>query len=138
MKAQDMTQRYRKFKRAWGMWYAFDTATGNSMSLKTRVKAEAVQKVNAMNETERQPGISLGLARVYLNVTDPKLATRTWQDVMNDIVAKKKDETRRRWVVAIKDKNFDCIRNLSVCEIRHVLSWRQSDSSFNVETNKHP
>jgi len=24
MKVQDMTQRYRKFKRSWGMWYAFD------------------------------------------------------------------------------------------------------------------
>ena len=107
-----MTQRYRKFKRAWGMWYAFDTATGNSVSLKTRVKAEAVQKVNAMNETERQPAISLGLARVYLNAADPKLATRTWQEVMENIVAKKTDETRRRWEVAIKDKNFDCIRNL--------------------------
>ena len=118
MKVQDMTQRYRKFQRAWGMWYAFDNATGNSVSLKTRVKAEAVQKINAMNETERQPGISLGLARVYLNATDPKLATRTWQDVMDDIVAKKKDETRRRWETAIKDKNFDCIRNLSVCETR--------------------
>jgi hypothetical protein len=58
------------------MWYAFDTVTGNSVSLKTRVRAEAVQKVNAMNEIERQPGISLGLARVYLNATDPKLATR--------------------------------------------------------------
>jgi ribosomal protein L28 len=34
---------------------------------------------------------------------------------MQDIVAKKKDETRRRWDVAIKDVNFDCIRNLSVC-----------------------
>ena len=113
-----MTQRYRKFKRAWGMWYAFDNATGNSVSLKTRVKAEAEQKVNAMNETERQPGISLGLARVYLNATDPKLATRTWQDVMQDIVAKKKDETRHRLETAIKDKNFDCIRALPVCETR--------------------
>ena len=118
MKVQDMTQRYRKFQRAWGMWYAFDNATGNSVSLKTRVKAEAVQKINAMNETERQPGISLGLARVYLNATDPKLATRTWQDVMDDIVAKKKDETRQRWETAIKDKNFDCIRHLPVAETR--------------------
>ena len=66
-------------------------------SLKTRVKSEAVQKVNAMNETERQPSISLGLAKVYLNATDPKLATRTWQEVMENIVAKKMDETRRRW-----------------------------------------
>ena len=118
MKVQDMTQRYRKFKRSWGMWYAFDTVTGNSVSLKTRQKTEAVQKVNAMNETERQPCISLGLARVYLNATDPKLATRTWQEVMEDIVAKKKDETRRRWETAIKDKNFDCIRNLRVAETR--------------------
>jgi integrase len=37
---------------------------------------------------------------------------------MNDIVAKKKDETRRRWETAIKDKNFNCIRNLCVCETR--------------------
>ena len=118
MKVQDMTQRYRKFQRAWGMWYAFDNATGNSVSLKTRVKAEAVQKINAMNEAERQPGISLGLARVYLNATDPKLAARTWQDVMNDIVAKKKDETRRRWEVAIKDKNFASLLALRICETR--------------------
>jgi integrase len=77
-----------------------------------------VQKVNAMNEIERQPCISLGLARVYLNATDPKLATRTWQEVMEYIVAKKTDETRRRWETAIKDKNFDCIRNLRVAETR--------------------
>ena len=80
-----MTQRYRKFKRTWGTYYAYDNVTGNSVSLKTRVKAEADQKVNAMNEAERQPGISLGLARVYLNATDPKLATRTWQEVMEHI-----------------------------------------------------
>jgi hypothetical protein len=82
MKVQDMKQRYRKFKRAWGTWHAFDNATGNSVSLKTRVRAEAEQKVSAMNETERQPTISLGLAKVYLNATDPKLVTRTWQEVM--------------------------------------------------------
>ena len=100
------------------MWYAFDNATGNSVSLKTRVRTEADQKVNAMNETERVPSISLGLARVYLNATDPKLATRTWQEVMENIVTKKMDETRRRWDTAIKDRNFDCIRNLRVAETR--------------------
>jgi integrase len=114
----DMPERYRKFKRTWGTYYAYDNYTGNSVSLKTRDKAEAVKKVNAMNETERQPSISLGLARVYLNATDPKLATRTWQEVMQHIVEKKTDETRRRWEVAIKDKNFDRIRNLKVAETR--------------------
>jgi integrase len=118
MKMQDMKQRYRKFKRSWGVWFAFDNLTGNSSTLKTRDKAEAILKVNAMNETERQPGISLGLARVYLNATDPKLATRTWQEVMADVVAKKAGETLRRWEVAIKDKNLDCIRKLRVAETR--------------------
>jgi integrase len=114
----DMPERYRKFKRVWGTYYAYDNLTGNSVSLKTRDKAEAIKKVNAMNEVERQPSISLGLARVYLNATDPKLATRTWQDVMEHIVEKKTDETKRRWSVAIKDKNFDRIRNLKVAETR--------------------
>ena len=114
----DMPERYRKFKRTWGTYYAYDNYTGNSVSLKTRNKAEAVQKVIAMNETERQPSISLGLARVYLNATDPKLATRTWQEVMEHIVKKKTDETRRRWEVAIKDKNLDCLRQLPVAETR--------------------
>lgn len=37
---------------------------------------------------------------------------------MADIVGKKSDETKRRWEVAIKDKNFDFIRNFPVCETR--------------------
>jgi len=134
MKETDMTQRYRKFKRTWGMYYAYDNVTGNSVSLKTRVKAEAEQKVNAMNEAERQPGISLGLARVYLNATDPKLATRTWQEVMEHIVEKKIDETRRRWDVAIKDKNFNRIRNLKVAETRAEHFDRALDDG-KVSTN---
>ena len=28
----DMTQRYRKFKRTWGTYYAYDNFTGNSVS----------------------------------------------------------------------------------------------------------
>ncbi len=60
----DMTQRYRKFKRSWGSYYAYDTVTGNSVTLKTRDKVEAELKVKAMNETERHPAVSLGPARL--------------------------------------------------------------------------
>jgi len=34
------------------------------------------------------------------------------------IVAKKTGETRRRWEMAVKDRNFDCIRHLPVAETR--------------------
>lgn len=113
-----MTQRYRKFKRRWGSYYAYDNLTGNSVTLKTRDKVEAELKVKAMNETERQPAISLSLARVYMNAADPKLGTRTWQEVMDHLAAMKSGETRRRWQVAIKDQNFDCIRRLPLAETR--------------------
>ncbi|HAV63195.1 MAG TPA: hypothetical protein DCY13_12625, partial [Verrucomicrobiales bacterium] len=111
-------QRYRKFKRTWGTFYAYDNLTGNSVSLKTKNKVEADRKVHAMNQAESQPAMNLGLARVYMNGADPKLASRTWQEVMEGIVAQKSDETRRRWEVAMKDRNFDGIRNRPVAETR--------------------
>src|ERR1035441_7902912 len=49
---------------------------------------------------------------------DDVTTTRTWQEVMEHIVEKKTEETRRRWDVAIKDKNFNRIRNLKVAETR--------------------
>jgi integrase len=113
-----MKQAFGLIRRPWGVFYLKNKITGQQTSLKTGDKAEAQRILQAHNESESQPHFNLSLARVYLNGADPKLATRIWQDVMNDIVAKKKDETRRRWDVAIKDNNFDCIRKLPVCETR--------------------
>jgi hypothetical protein len=45
-------------------------------------------------------------------------ARRPLSSPVSGIVAKKTDETRRRWDVAVKDRNFDCIRNLPVAETR--------------------
>jgi integrase len=113
-----MKQAFGLIRRPWGVFYLKNKITGQQTSLKTNDKNEAQRVLQAHNESECQPHFNLSLARVYLNGADPKLASRTWQDVMENIVAKKTDETRRRWEVAIKDKNFDCIRNLSVCETR--------------------
>ena len=109
-----MKQAFGLVRRPWGVFYLKNKITGQQTSLKTSDKHEAQRILQAHNESEVQPHFNLSLARVYLNGADPKLATRTWQEVMENIVAKKKDETRRRWEVAIKDRNFDCIRNLRV------------------------
>ena len=113
-----MKQQFGLIRRPWGVFYLKNKVTGEQTSLKTQDKAEAQRLLQARNEAESQPHFNLSLARVYLNGADPKLATRTWQEVMEHIVEKKKDETRRRWDVAIKDKNFDCLRNLRVAETR--------------------
>lgn len=113
-----MKQTFGLVRRPWGVFYLKNKITGEQISLKTRDKHEAQRLLQARNESESQPQFNVALARVYLNGADPKLATRTWQEVMEHIVAKKKDETRHRWETAIKDANFDCIRNLRVAETR--------------------
>lgn len=113
-----MKQAFGLVRRPWGVFYLKNKITGAQTSLKTSDKAEAQRILQAHNESESQPHFNVALARVYLNGADPKLITRTWQEVMEHIVAKKKDETRRRWDTAIKDANFDCIRNLCVAETR--------------------
>jgi len=100
------------------VFYLKNKITGAQTSLKTEDREEAVRLLNAMNDSETQPAMNLSLARVYLNGADPKLGTRTWQEVMEHIAALKTDETRRRWDVAIKDRNFDGIRLLCVAETR--------------------
>jgi hypothetical protein len=116
--SETMRQAFGLVRRPWGVFHLKNKITGEQKSLKTSDKHEAQRILQAHNETESQPHFNLSLARVYLNGADPKLATRTWQEVMENIVAKKTDETRRRWDTAIKDRDFDCIRNLPVAETR--------------------
>src|SRR5262249_33009047 len=111
-----MKQQFGLIKRPWGVYYLKNKTTGEQTSLKTHDKNEAQRLLQAHNDAEAQPHFNLALARVYINGADPKLGTRTWQEAMAHIVEKKTEETRRRWDVAILDKNFDSIRNLPIAE----------------------
>jgi integrase len=119
-----MKELFGLIKRPWGVYYIKNKTTGEQTSLKTKDKAEAQRLLLARNDAENQPHFNLALARVYMNGSDPKLGTRTWQDVMEHIVERKTDETHRRWSVAIKDENFNCIRNLTVAETRPEHFYR--------------
>lgn len=116
--SEAMKQTFGLVRRPWGIFYLKSKSTGAQTSLKTSDKHEAQRILQAHNESASQPHFNIALARVYLNGADPKLLTRTWQEVMEHIVARKTDETKQRWATAIKDNNFDYIRDLSVCETR--------------------
>jgi hypothetical protein len=98
--------------------------TLNQYSTKDRLTAERL--FNARNEAHQQPIINLQIARAYLLVGDPQVATRTWQFVMDEIVKLKHDETRVRWLVAIKDKALDGVRDLPLLESRPTAPSPQS------------
>ena len=125
-----MKQRYRVFRRGWGTYYCEDLVTKKQESLHTRDKHEAFRLVAAKNETESAPAFSQHLARVYWKAGDPAAATRTWQQVMDEIPKLKRGETQVRWLTAIKDKALDPIRNKVVLETQaeHFLKVLEEGS----------
>jgi len=121
------------FRRGAVYWLQHNE-TGKQESLRTKDKLDAKRLFQARNEAHRQPVINLQIARAYLMVGDPEVAKRTWQWVMDEIVKLKRDETQRRWLVAIKDKALDGMRKLPLLETRaeHFLRVLESGK---VSTN---
>jgi integrase len=97
-------------------YYSFDTHINKRESLGTGNKDEAQRVIDAKNEAVLHPGMNLQIAQVYLQYSDPSLATRTWQQVLEQIVAKKHGSTQARWQCAARDQAFDLIRHRKVIE----------------------
>jgi hypothetical protein len=114
----DMKQRYRVFRRGWGTFYCEELVTKKQESLKTRDRDEANRLVAAKNETQDGPAFSRQLARVYWKAGDPAGATRDWQTAMDELVKLKHGKNQLRWQTAIKDSNFDTLRQLPILETR--------------------
>jgi integrase len=109
---KDMKDRYRLFQNhaRGGSYYIQNNETGKQESLRTRDGSTAKRIWQARNEAERVPAINLQIAKAYITASDPKMATRIWEEVMSVIVSQKHGETQRRWSVAVKDHAFDLIR----------------------------
>src|SRR6266542_3811115 len=113
-----MTEKYRVFRRASGVWYIQDRETGEQHSLRTRKESEATRLLHARNEAHRQPGINIQMARAYLSAIDPAAANRTWQFVMDEVVKTVKGPTKDRWLTAIKDEAYAPLKKLPLAETR--------------------
>jgi integrase len=114
-----MRKRFRLYKRKkGGRYYIHDEVTGKQDSLHTSDRATAVRLFHSRQEAEQQPAVNLQIARAYLAASDPQIATRDWQFVMDELVKLKKDQTQHRWQTAIKDKAFDSIRHQPLLETR--------------------
>ena len=61
----DMTEKFKIFRRASGMWYLEDRETHLQVSLRTRVGEEAKRLLQAKNKANRQPAINIQIARAY-------------------------------------------------------------------------
>jgi integrase len=112
-----MKKSFRMFRRG-NTYYCQNNTTGKQESLGTKDKAQALRLMVAKNQATEQPLLNLQLARVYAAASDPNAATRTWQEVMAEIVKNKNGTTQERWLWATSDKAFDLIRNRPLFETR--------------------
>ncbi len=110
-------KRYRLIYRGIrNTYYSFDTNTNKRESLGTGDKDEAQRLLDIKNEAVRHVGMNLQIAQVYLQHSDPALATRTWKDVFDRIISTKTGSTQERWQCASKDKAFNLIRDRKIVE----------------------
>jgi len=114
-----MKQRFILFRRT-GVFYCEDTTTRKQTSLHTKDRDGALRVLHARNEAELQPAINLQIARAYLTASDPQVATRNWQFVMDEAAKLKEGPTSERWTRAMRDMAFDSLRKLTVLETRSV------------------
>jgi hypothetical protein len=113
-----MKTRYRLIRRGTrrGTFYCVDAQTGKRTSLQTSNEDEARQLIETRNQAARQPAMNLQIAQVYMQHSDPALAARTWQNVMEQIASTKTGSTLARWQSAIRDQAFDRFRHRKLIE----------------------
>jgi hypothetical protein len=107
-----MRERYRfvRLGNRHGGFYCKDTLTGSRTSLETKDRKEAERLVRHKNESLQNPHINRKIGMAYLSASDPLLAKRVWQDVMEDVIKDKTGPTLRRWNSAVKDPAYDLLR----------------------------
>ena len=103
--------KYRLYRRRNGVFYSQENDSQKQGTLRTSDKREAERLLNAMNESHREPTLNLNIARAYLVAHDPKMATRTWQAVMDEMAMHGIPTTQDRCARGFRSKAYDAIRD---------------------------
>lgn len=113
-----MQLKFRLFQRTGGVFYWQENGTTKQGSLRTKDRAEGERLLLAMNEAHKQPILNLALGRAYLSAHDPKLCTRTWQEVMEEMERHGLPTTQKRCTRALRSHAYDHIRDKPLAETK--------------------
>jgi site-specific recombinase XerD len=115
---KNVQQKYRMYRRRNGRFYWQAKGSAKQGSLQTSDRRAAEKLLNAMNEAQRQPILNLSLARAYLVAHDPKMITRTWSEVMDEMATHGIPSTQERCSRAFRSKAYDSIRHNPLVQTR--------------------
>src|SRR5205809_1931038 len=108
--------KYRLYRRHNGVFYWQENYSKKQETLRTSDRREAERLLNAMNESHREPTLNLNLARAYLAAHDPKMATRTWQAVIDEMATHGIPTTQQRCARGFRSRAYDPIRNKPIVQ----------------------
>lgn len=106
-----MQLKYRLYRRRNGVFYWQENDSSRQGTLRSTDRHEAERLLNAMNESHREPTLNLNLARAYLAAHDPKMAQRTWQEVMDEMATHGIPTTQQRCARGFRSRAYDPIRD---------------------------
>ncbi len=106
----DVKARYRMFRRG-RIFYWQDNQTGKQGTLRTKDRHIATKLLHQKNQSHEQPALNLAMAKAYASAHDPRLASRTWQDVISEMMTHGKASTQERCLRATQSRAFEVIRH---------------------------
>jgi len=105
-------QAFRLFQRKRdGYFYVENNDTGDQRSLGTKDRATAKLLFEAENKARREPALNLEFARIHARAADPKLATRTWSEAMEELSRHGQAQSQARCRREMASKPFNGIRD---------------------------
>ena len=117
-----MKPAYRLFKRQRnGVYLIQNNSTGEQRSLRTKDKDEANRLLEAENNARKSPALNIELAKVYFRASDPRMESRTWQAVMDELSGHGVESSQRRCRREMQSQAFSIIRDKKLVDTRNDM-----------------
>ena len=88
-------------------YFIEDTETGEQRSLGTADEATAQRLLDAENQSRQNPSLNLQLGKAYMTNADPKMATRKWQEAMDELCSHGVEVSQKRCARALQSSAFN-------------------------------
>ncbi|HUB68042.1 MAG TPA: tyrosine-type recombinase/integrase [Candidatus Methylacidiphilales bacterium] len=111
-----METRYKVYQRRNGIYYIQDVVTNQQESLRTRDRKKALALLVARNQAVAQPALNVTMAKAYLSGRSPELASRTWHEVLEEMILGYQGSTKKRFKNFAKSAPIQSLRRLPLIE----------------------
>jgi hypothetical protein len=114
---KNMKSAYRLFKRTRsGVYYIQNNSTREQRTLGTKDKETAKRLWETENNARKAPALNLELGKVYLRASDPAMASRNWQEVMDELSSHGMESSQQRCKREMLSKPFALLRGKKLVE----------------------